>query len=285
MEEKSLTETELAQQYIISKDQASFEQCLLINNNETLEKSNISEGVILYLYQAKGQLGRQIQKNVTSFSSDEVHHFKITNKRLEEVKNEVFMEDLPKLIKKYNESVILGALVQLIRDNEANILTYDDYMNLREKFFDWPKIGIKNERILLSWKDFSKAIREVDQWLLEKKNMYLPITEKLIQIMEENNEITAELLYKQITDLPEKEIFYVICNLLLTNPPLRKEFLSISLLDNDKLLKSEQSIFQILDILKERTEDSSLKGLILLFKQQIADQRQELYIFKNSAVF
>ena len=94
--------------------------------------------------------------------------------------------------------------------------------------------------------------------------------------MEKNKDISGDLFIKEMSDLPEKEVFYVITNILLTNPPLRKIFLSISLLDNERLMKFEKTIFSVLDILTETTNDNTLKGLIILFKQQIAEVRSEL---------
>ena len=270
MQKKILTETENAQSFLLTYNQEKFEQTLLQPLNSNLI------GVVLYYYQAKGQLGRLIQKETNSFSEAEIINFKANSLRLENLKKEVFKENLITLIKKYNESIIMGALVSLIRDTEANILTYDDHLMLKEKFFSWPKLGIDNDRILLSWKDFSNAIREVEDWLIEKKNSYLTVLEKLIKVMESNDNVTEGMLYEQLQDIPEKECFYIICNILLTNPILRREFLSISQLKADKLLAFEKSIFRILTILEEKTSDNSLKGLILLFKQQIKDAREEL---------
>ena len=269
MEQKSLTETEQAQGYLLSKNSTDFEQSLLIS----IDKK--TAGVVLYYFQAKGQLSRKIQEKDISISEQDKERFSLNKTRLENLKKEISATDLTFLIKKYNESIILSGLIQLIRENEANILTYDEYLRLKEKFMSWPKIGIKDDRILLSWKDFSKAIHEVDDWILEKKNSYTPIMEKLLKINEDNPDCTAQTFYKLI-DLPEKEIFYFICNLLLTNPPLRTDFLSISQLENEKLLTFEKTIFQILDIIASETTDTNLKGLILLFKQQIADVRSQL---------
>ena len=270
MQKKTLTETEKAQKFLLSYNPEEFEQTLLqpLNNNLI--------GVVLYYYQAKGQLGRIIQKGINSFSEVEIKNFKTNSLRLENLKREIFRENLIIVVKKYNESIIMGALVSLIRDTEANILTYNDHLMLKEKFFFWPKIGINNDMILLSWKDFSNAIREVEEWLIEKKNLYLPILEKLIKVIESDDNVTKGKLFEQLQDIPEKESFYIICNILLTNPILRKEFLSISLLEGEKLLAFEKSIFGILTILEEKTLDNSLKGLILLFKQQIKEAREEL---------
>ena len=78
--------------------------------------------------------------------------------------------------------------------------------------------------------------------------------------------------------MPEKEIYYIVCNILLTNPDLRNEFLSLSQLvsNQEKLLMFEKKLVKVLDLLSEKTTDSILKGLIYLFKQQIKDQRNEI---------
>lgn len=270
MAQKSLTETEQAQEYLLTKDSSEFEQSLLVS----IDKK--TAGIVLYYFQAKGQLGRKFHAKNHSISDQDKERFQKNNTRLENLKKEIATRDLISLVKRYNESIILGGLIQLIRDNEANILTYDFYLKLKEKFFNWPKVGIRDDRILLSWKDFSKAIHEVDEWIIEKKEAYIPIMEKLIKFIEDNPNYTAETLYLQLLDLPEKEVFYFICNMLLTNPPLRIDFLSIAQLKDEKLLTFEKTIFQILDIIDKKTSETNLKGLILLFKQQIADVRSEL---------
>ncbi len=269
MEHKQLTETEKAQNYLLENENF-FESTL----NPNLADDLI--GVVLYYYQAKGQLERIIQKNKKKFSEEAIDHYKTNSNKLRMIKNEIFKNDLSLSIKKYNESLIMSALVQLIRETEANILLFDDYNQLKEKFYSWPRLGIKHERILLSWKDFSNAIKEIEEYLIEKKNMYFPSIEKLIKIYELNNNVTGKDFYDELEGIPEKQIFYIICNILLTNPILREEILSISLLKDEKLANFERKVIEMLDVLEEKTSDNTLKGLIFLFQKQLNDTRNEL---------
>lgn len=271
MERKIETDTEKAQRFLLEKNEY-FELTL----RPVLDDKLV--GVLLYYYQAKGQLERKIQKEKELFSESDIQNFNVNSTRLDDIKKDVFKSDLSVLNKKYNESLILSALVQLIRDNEANSILYDNYVNLKEKFYSWPKLGIKNDRILLAWKDFSNAIKEVEDWLLEKKNMYLPSVEKLIKLFEENDSATGEDFYDILHNMPDKQIFYIICNVLLTNPLLRREFLEISLLQGEKLVKFEKMIVNMLDILGEKTPDNTLKGLIFLFKKQLNESRTEILV-------
>lgn len=270
MQKDLLTDIDKAIIYIKSKDLSLFEQTLTQPNNNGLFD------IVLLYYSAKGQLLRQIQTKKGSISEQEKINFTKNSSRLDEIKNEVEIENFDSLTKKYNEAIILGALVQLIRDNEANILSYNKYTQLKSKFRSWPQYGIKSQKILLSWKNFSNAIREVEDWLSEKKDNYLPIVEKIVAEYENNQEITSSELFKAMDGIPEKESYYVICNVLLTNPVLRKDFLSISMLSGEQLLVFENKLYSILDIMSKGTTDKTLKGLIILFKQQIKIQRPEL---------
>ena len=270
MPKKSLTDPEKAQKYLLKTEESEFEVSLL----KPLEKGLIR--IILLFYSAKGQLTRLIQKDPSSFSETELENFKNNNSRLENLKHEVLTDNFEQLLKKYNEAVILSALVNLIRENEANIITFDKYNLLKEKFINWPKIGITNGYILQTWKDFSIAIHEVEAWLQEKKDSYLKIVEKLIANFESDPQDIKNEFYKTLSEVPEKEAYYVICNVLLTNPLLRNEFLTISMLSKDKLETFDKNLYQTLDILYNETNDKALKGIIFLFKLQIKDQRPEL---------
>lgn len=270
MSQKPITDPEKAQNALLSKTVQEFEQSLAVSlSNESIE-------IVLLYFPANGQLNRLIQKNKDSYSESQLKNFKINSQILNTLKQEISNESLEKVKNKYNEAIILSALVQLVRDNEANILTYTEYLRLKEKFLNWPKIGIKNEKILLAWKDFSNAIKELEEWMTEKKESYMPYLEKIINLNEIEKESDEVKIFNLLQDIPEKETFYIICNILLTNPILRKDFLSVSLLSGPKLLAFEKVLFKLLDVLNEKTNDKSLKGLIYLFKIQIKDQRKEL---------
>ena len=269
MKKELVTDIDRAMIFMKSKDLTLFEQTLTQSDNNGLFN------IVLLYYSAKGQLLRKIGKK-ESISDLELSNFEKNRLRLDNLKQEVETEPLTSLTKKYNEAIILSALVQSIRDNEANIISHSKYLELKEKFYSWPKIGIKSQKILLSWKTFSNAIKEVEEWLDEKKNAYLPTVEKLIALFEANNDVTTNELYTSLQDIPEKESYYILCNVLLTNPILRKDFLSISMLSGEKLLKFERTLYSVLSILDEKTHDNTLRGLIILFRQQINIQRPEL---------
>ena len=268
---KAKTDPEIAQDFILTKSLTDFELTL---------KDPLTDifSIILLYFPAKGQLARQIQKNKQDYSELQITNYNNNNSRLDSLKKEVLVDDLKILVLKYNEAIILGALVQLIRDNEANITTYDQYVTLKEKFLSWPKLGIKSQKILLDWKDFRNAIRELEDLLLEKKNGYLPYLEELSALCEGEVLPNEVIIYNTLKKVPEKEIYYIVCNILLTNPDLRHEFLSLSQLvsNQDKLLTFEKTLVKVLDLLNDETTDSILKGLIYLFKQQLKDQRNEL---------
>jgi hypothetical protein len=270
MKKNGLTETQQAQELILNSQKHEFELTLHKEaNSQVLE-------IVLHYFQAIGQISRKQQVNKNKLADKELINYKTNEIRLENLKNEIFNTHLPLLLEKYNEAIIMAGLVQLIRDNEASNLNFKKYLIVRDKFFDWPKYGIKNSRILLAWKNFSNAIKEVEEWLTEKKFRYLPILEQLVGAFEKKSNITSEELFQILKILPEKECFYLICNILLTNPILRKEFLTIALMEASKLIAFERVLFSILEIILSNTRDNSLKGLILLFKQQTALERKEL---------
>ena len=269
------TDPEKAQEFILTKNPLEFQQTLSDPIN------NVTLNIVILYFPAQGQLTRLIQKNKEMYSTDQIENFRKNSTILQNVKRDVEIQEFETLRLKYNEAIIIGSLVQLIRDCEANIKTYSKYMQLKEKFLSWPKKGIQNQKILLAWKDFSNALRELEEWLAEKKNSYLPILEKLIGSFESENGINVKNLYQVLQTIPEKKSYYIICNILLTNPILRKEFLSISQLTADKLLLFEQTLYLVLDLIYDQTADKSLKGLIILFKMQIKDQRHELLTDKH----
>ena len=270
MQEKTLTDIDIAISYLKTKDRGYFEETL------THPDKNGLYSIVLLYYSAKGQLSRKIQSKKENISPEELEIFERNKIRLENLKKEVEQKDLKDLSEKYNEAILMSALVQSIRDNEANALTYNEYLRLKEKFVVWSKI-IKSEKILLTWKDFRNALNELEDWMSAKKDTFLPVVEKLVAFFETNEEQTTnEDFFIIMKDIPEKEIYYIICNVLLTNPILRKDFLSISMLSGEKLLGFERILFSVMDILNEKTDDNILKGLIILFKQQVNDQRPEL---------
>ena len=74
----------------------------------------------------------------------------------------------------------------------------------------------------------------------------------------------------------DKEIFYGIANILVTNPLLNLEILNISQMTKEKYLKFEKLVYGTLEYLNRSNYNAMLNNMIDLFTKQIKYERPDI---------
>lgn len=276
--QREKTYSELAQDALMNNEPESFLESLLPSTNENLN-------VIIFYFQALGSLMGKLyssrhEESQNKYSNENLDLFNKNKATLEAVRLEIEDFDLDILLLKYNEAIIMSGIVYSVRMIEATIKNYDIYLSLKEKFLNWPKIGIKSDRLAFAWKDFNISLLELEQWLLDKKHYYMPAVEAVIREFETNKDLNSKICFsimkKYIKE--EKEIFYAIANILISNPLLHREILILSQLDQVGIFKFEKIIFGMIEVIKLDNQNEMLSNMLRLFTKQIKFDRPDLII-------
>jgi len=270
---------ELAQEALTNSDPEKF-----IHSLKPIDDDYILE-LTLFYFQALGSIMAKLytrrEKAVPRYSMEQMDIFNKNKSTLEAVLIEIEELSLNQLLAKYNEAVIISGLVYLIRQWEASIKKYDKYLNLKEKFFSWAKIGIKSIRVIEAWKDFTYSLTELEEWLLDKKQFYLKPVEAMINEFEINPDVNSERFYEIMKKFisEDKEIFYGIANILISNPLLNRDILDLSQMDEPNYLRFEKLIYGILVNLNQENYNAMLKNMIGLFTKQIRYERPDIFSY------
>ncbi len=131
--------------------------------------------------------------------------------------------DLESSLKSYSPGFILGLMEYRIRSIEANIETDTEYQTLVKKLESWQKIGFTDLLMEKHYIETLRGIQEIRDWQVMKSEEYYPI---LFQLINSNRYQRSEknilkFLQKRTND--EKITFYLLSQILRTNPVLHKK--------------------------------------------------------------
>lgn len=120
---------------------------------------------------------------------------------------------------KYSQGFILGALEFVIREKEAQIKFYSDYMKLYNKFKRWPELGFPDEDFKKNWEKRLVSIEEIQDWMKQRAEKWYPIITMLINSKkyQKSTKIILKTLRKGKND---EAVFHILSGILHSNPLL-----------------------------------------------------------------
>lgn len=177
---------------------------------------------------------------------------------LGQVQEIIFSESLEFSLEEYSAGFVLGTLEFGIREREAQIDRYEEYVELLAKIQTWPELGFPNEQFKKHWEERINDIQEIRDWMRIRANDWYPIILPLYRSgrFQKSPKIALKALRKGRTD---NTVFQIVTALLHSNPILDqqiKEFCEqnqLSMVKNAKLI-------EILKLLAHETSDDKVKA-------------------------
>jgi len=168
-------------------------------------------------------------------------------------------------LKSYSPGFILGLLEYSIRSIEANIETYEKYQSYVAKLESWEKIGFTNLAMEKHYQETIRGIHEIRDWQKMKSEEYYPILLQLINSSryQKSEKQILKFLQKRTND--NKITFYLLSQVLRTNPVLYNK---VEALCEDKNISFDDfssKILRVMHLFGEETTDSKVKQYIILF--------------------
>lgn len=180
------------------------------------------------------------------------------------IQEELFDKDLEHLLNNYSQGFVLGSLEFNIREREAQINSYSEFLTLYDKIGKWPIIGFPNEEFKKQWEQRIASIEEIQDWMKSRADEWYPII--LMLINSNKYRKTTKIILKTLRKGKKDDtIFQILTAVLHSNPLLH---LRIEELCNKKeisLQELKQQLKKTIVFLASQTKDEKVRDLCKLF--------------------
>ncbi len=256
----------------MAKTKVDFEHVkitLLKKSSEELSefiRSANSQDEAMFLFWALDYLD-QHQEEIPENS---VETLKKNRNVLIQAQDVLFKENLKYSLEQFSAGFVLGALEFAIRDREAQIDRYKEYLELIAKIQTWPELGFPNEQFKKYWEERINDIQEIQDWMKARAQDWFPVIVPIYRSgkFHKSSEKTLKALRKGRTDTT---IFQILAALLHSNPILDQRIKAfceenrISMVDKTKLM-------EIMSLLADKTTDKKVQEYCALL---IGHQRKK----------
>ncbi|UCE14842.1 MAG: hypothetical protein JSV04_06580 [Candidatus Heimdallarchaeota archaeon] len=177
---------------------------------------------------------------------------------LGQVQKTIFSESLEFSLGEYSAGFVLGTLEFGIREREAQIDRYKEYVELLAKIQTWPELGFPNEEFKKHWEERINDIEEIRDWMRMRANDWYPIILPLYRSrkFEKSPKIVLKTLRKGRTD---KTVFQILTAMLHSNPILDQQIKNFC--EENQVLKVEkETLIELLQLLAHETSDTKVKA-------------------------
>lgn len=178
---------------------------------------------------------------------------------LGQIQEIIFKENLEDILQEFSAGFILGTLEFLIREREAQIDRYAEYVELLTKIQAWPELGFPNEQFKKQWEERINDIREIQDWMKDRAKDWYPVIIPMYRSgkFQKSSKVVFKALRKGRND---NTVFQILAALIHSNP----------ILDN-----------QIKDFCKknriEQVEKVKLLEILLLLARETSDEKVKAY--------
>ncbi len=168
-------------------------------------------------------------------------------------------------LESYSPGFILGLLEYSIRSIEANIETHEEYQSLVAKLESWEKIGFANLAMEKHYQETIRGIHEIRDWQKMKSEEYYPI---IFQLINSSRYLRSEkqilkFLQKRTND--DKITFYLLSQLLRTNPVLYNMVVALCEEKNLSFENFSSKMSHVMRLFGDEVTDPKVKQYINLF--------------------
>ncbi|MFW9904992.1 MAG: hypothetical protein ACFFFH_11710 [Candidatus Thorarchaeota archaeon] len=176
---------------------------------------------------------------------------------LGQVQEIIFKENLEKNLQDFSAGFILGALEFFIREREAQIDRYDEYVKLLAKIQAWPDLGFPNEQFKKQWEERINDIREIQDWMNDRAKDWYPVIIPLYRSgkFQKSSNKVFKALRKGRND---NTVFQILAALIHSNPILDNQIKDFCE-ENQIEMVGKAKLLELLRLLARETFDEKVK--------------------------
>lgn len=229
---------------------------LLIKSSQELSKfirSDKSQDEAMFLFWALDYL-EQHPKEIPFESKSILQNNK---EFLKEVQDVIFKENLEASLQEYSAGFVLGTLEFAIREREAQINRYDEYVELLAKIHVWPELGFPNEQFKKHYEERIRDIHEIQEWMNDRAKNWYPVIIALYRSgkFHKSAKIALKALRKGRKD---NTVFQILAALIHSNPILDLQIKDFCR-ENQLEMVGKERLLEIMRLLARETPDEKVK--------------------------
>jgi hypothetical protein len=196
--------------------------------------------------------------------NETMNNLKVNRDFLFSEQNKILGNELESSLNEYSQGFVLGALEFAIREREAQITRYSEYMNLFNKIKSWPDLGFPDEDFQKDWEKRMASIEEILDWMTFRADEWYPVITMLINSKkyQKSSKIILKTLRKGRSD---EVVFQVLSGILHSNPLLNKRITEFSEEKDISVIELKNQLKKTLLLLFRDTSDNKVKNLCKLF--------------------
>ncbi len=183
--------------------------------------------------------------------------FQSNREFLRQVQEVIFREKLQSSLNEFSAGFVLGTLEFGIREREAQIDRYDEYVELFAKIQAWPELGFPNEKFQKHWEERMNDILEIKDWMKKRAKDWYPIIIPLYRSGKFQKSATKALkaLKKGRKD---NTVFQILAAILHSNPILDHQLRDYCQKNQIEMVEKVQ-LLEIMRLLSHETSDEKVK--------------------------
>lgn len=216
-------------------------------------RSTKSQEEAMFLYWALDYLD-QHQKEIPTKSK---HILEKNRELLNQAQKVIFTKSLEFNLKEYSAGFVLGALEFGIREREAQIDRYQEYVELLEKIQAWPKLGFPNEQFKKHWEERINDIQEIQDWMKTRAKDWYAVIIPLYRSgrFQKSPKNALKALRKGRKD---NTVFQILAALLHSNPILDQQIRDFCRKNQISIVEKAQLI-EIIHLLAQETSNKKVQ--------------------------
>jgi hypothetical protein len=216
-------------------------------------RSEESQDEAMFLYWALDYL-EQHPKEIPPESKSTL---KDNEEILGQVQEVIFKGDLETNLQEFSAGFVLGALEFGIREREAQIDRYDEYVELLAKINAWPELGFPNEQFKKQWEERINDIREIQDWMKNRAKDWYPVVIPLYRSgkFQKSTKKVFKALRKGRND---NTVFQILAALIHSNPILDNQIKDFCE-ENQIEMVEKAKLLELLRLLARETLDEKVK--------------------------
>ncbi|MHA2245797.1 MAG: hypothetical protein ACXADY_12600 [Candidatus Hodarchaeales archaeon] len=177
---------------------------------------------------------------------------------LNQAQEVIFTENLEFSVREFSAGFVLGTLEFGIREREAQIDHYQEYMELVAIIQAWPELGFPNEQFKKKWEQRMKDIQEIQDWMRVRAKDWFPEIIPMFRTGKfQNSKKALKALRKGRKDY---DVFQILAALLHSNPILNQHLKDFCQ-ENQISMVEKTKLIEIMDLLAQETSDRKVKDL------------------------
>ena len=250
---KKQIDFEEVKSHLLTKTSSELEKMIKLNDKEIQEN-------VMFLFWALDYF----EQHPKEIPKESVDNLKESQDFLFSAQNKIIHNDLAFSLNEYSQGFVLGALEFAIREREAQINRYSEYLNLYKKIKRWPDLGFPDEDFQKNWEQRMASIEEILDWMKLRADEWFPIVKMLINSKkyQKSSKVILKTLRKGRND---EIIFQILSGILHSNPILNKRILSFCKEKDSSVVELKNQLKKTLLLLYRDTSDKKVKNLCKLF--------------------